>query len=153
MFLFCYVLDLFDVGFVENDSIDIFGIWKARIIKCELVIIMTRIRLSQSKMVHPFGVYTLDMSIADIRHINSWDAATLISTYAIRIFEHWSNYDFYVKRLVISYIIYEGHFFFRDKYQVGDSFRPNISIEWLISKLTQMSHSLEKFVSKISLYR
>ena len=41
----------------------------------------------------------------------------------------------------------------RDKYQVGDSFRPNISIESLISKLTQMRHPLEKFISKISLYR
>ena len=39
-----------------------------------------------------------------------------------------------------------------DKYQVGHSFRPNVSIELLIPKLTQMRHLLEKFVSKISLY-
>ena len=36
------------------------------------------------------------MSIAGIRHVDSWDAALPISAYEIRESEHWSNNDFYV---------------------------------------------------------
>ena len=74
--------------------------------------VIARAHFSQPKIVHPSRVYTFDMSIVGIRHVDSWGAfgtsivgvwyvdscgvASLISMYAIGAFEHWANNDFYV---------------------------------------------------------
>ena len=64
---------MFDVGSFENDAIDIF---------------------LQPSIIHPLGVYTFGMSIAGIRHVDSYNAVFSISVYAIRVSKHRSSIDF-----------------------------------------------------------
>ena len=65
-------------------------IWKARI-ETGLVVIIARAHLSQLKIVHLLWVFTLGMSIAGIRHVDSWCVAP-----ALGVFEHWANNGCYV---------------------------------------------------------
>ena len=74
--------------------------------------IISRAHLSQLKIVHPYGVFTFGMSIAGIRHVDSWGAfgksiagirhvdscgaTSPISIYAIGVSEHWAINSFYV---------------------------------------------------------
>ena len=76
------------------------------------VVIIARAHLSQPKIVHHSRVYTFGMSIAGIRHVDSWGVfgmsiagvrhvdscgtASPISIYAIGVSEHWANNGFYV---------------------------------------------------------
>ena len=58
MFRYVFVLlclDVFDVGSVKNNSIDVFGNLENSLVKSEsvLVVIMARTHLSQLKIVHP----------------------------------------------------------------------------------------------------
>ena len=81
-------MDFFDVGSVENDSVDVnFGIRNARV-KSEPVVIIERVHLSQLKIIHELGVYTFNKYIIGIRH------APPISVYAIRVYEQRFNNGF-----------------------------------------------------------
>ena len=45
------------------------------------------------------------MSIAGIRHVDSWGAAPPISVYEIRVLEHCSNTGFYVIRSIVMLLL------------------------------------------------
>ena len=111
MFLFCHawvnlVLDLL------RTKLLIFLVICKTCIESGMVVIIAKAHLSQPKIVHLLWLYTFGMSIADIRHVDSWDAfgmsiagvrhvdswcaASPISFYAIGISEHWVNHSFYV---------------------------------------------------------
>ena len=66
-----------------------------------MVVIMARAHISQPKIVHPFVIYTFDMSIASIGHLDSWGVAPPISVYEIRVSEHCSNNDVYVIKSMV----------------------------------------------------
>ena len=85
-------------------------------IDSETVVIIARAHLSQSKIVHSSRGYTFGMSIAGIRHVDSWGAFGMsiagvrhvdscgavspISIHTIVVFEHWANNGFYVIRSI-----------------------------------------------------
>ena len=93
-------------------SLLIFLVIYKNCIESETVVIIARAHLSQSKIVHHLRVYTFGMSIAGIRHVDSWGAfgksiagirhvdscgaTSPISIYAIGVSEHWANNSFYV---------------------------------------------------------
>ena len=76
-------MEIFDVGSVENDFIDVFD-------DLEMVVIIARTHLSQPKDCSSVGVYIFSICIVSIRHVDSWSAAPRISVCTIKIFEHWS---------------------------------------------------------------
>ena len=97
-------------------SLLIFLVIYKNCIESETVMIIARAHLSQSKIVHHLRVYTFGMSIAGIRHVDSWGAFGMsiagvrhvdscgavspISIHTIVVFEHWANNGFYVIRSI-----------------------------------------------------
>ena len=93
-----FVLDLL------RTSLLIFLVICKDCIESEMVVIIARAHLSRSKIVHPSLVYTFGMSIAGIRHVDSWGdfgrsiagirhvdscgVTSPISIYAVGVSEH-----------------------------------------------------------------
>ena len=111
MFLFNYDWVYFVLNRLRTSLLIFLVVCKA-CVESGAVLIIARAHLSQPKIVHLSRVYTFGMSIAGIRHVDSWGAfgmsiagvrhvdswgaASPISFYAIGISEHWANHSFYV---------------------------------------------------------
>ena len=104
MFLSSYVWVCLVLVLLKMMLLMFLGIWKA-CIEDGTVAIITRAHLSQSKIIHHLRISTFGMSIAGIRHVDSWGVVPPTSVYLIGASEYWANNGCYVIRSFVILLL------------------------------------------------
>ena len=106
LYVYVYVYCISVLDLVRMILLMFFGIWKS-LHRSWGVEIIAKAHLSQPNIVHVLGVSTFGMSIAGIRHVDSWGVAPPTSVYAIGVWvsEQWANNGFYVMRSIVMLLL------------------------------------------------